>query len=60
MTLPTTEEPILFSEAFDRVVKHYGCTEQERELMRLSAHADRKAARRCFLAIVDEINAGLV
>lgn len=60
MTLPTTDEPLPLSEAFDRVVKHYGCTPEERELMREAAFRDRKAARVCFAAMVDEINRGVV
>lgn len=48
-----------FTDAFERVVKHYGCTPEERELMRLAALDDRKGSRVCFAALVAEIDAGL-
>ncbi len=69
MTLPTIPAPLDFTTAFERVVAHYGCTADEREIMRAAALTSWENSRRrtgavdhsriCFAALVAEIDAGL-
>jgi hypothetical protein len=41
-----------------RIHEHYGCPADERELMRRAALRDPEGARRCYEALLVEIEAG--
>jgi hypothetical protein len=56
--LPFVSSKLLWSELFDRVQAHYGCSAEERELMRRATLNDPEGARRCYEALLVEIEAG--
>ena len=52
----SVQMPRWFVLAFNKVVDHYGCTAEERQVMTRLARESPEEARRCFKALADEID----